>query len=504
MPRDNSVATLLEIKLTQGSLRGIRGLNLSFKYPISAVAGRNTSGKSTVLAIAACAYHNGEAGYLPSGRNKRYYTFSDFFVQSLNEQVPSGIVLKYQFLHNNWRRLQPGPGTQKRTKRVGGRWSNYPARVERNVIYFGVQRVVPHFERTTPKSYRSYFANQKLDDTHRQRICAIAGRIIGRTYTTFEKHSHSRYVLPIVTSNAIRYSGFNMGAGETAVFEILVTLFEAGRGSLLVIDELELGLHEQAQIRLVDELKELCKEFHCQVICSTHSYTVLSSLPPEGRFFLESVGTDTIVTAQISANYASGKLRGSNPGELDIFVEDGVAESILRVGIPHRLRQRVNIKPIGSSNAVMRGLATRYLEEKENCLCVLDGDKRGANNIAAFEGYTETRARKSRDELRSWGKERLTYLPSNYAPERWLLSACSELGDKSGLSRSWRVEDAQRVDDWIRSALDQTPHNELPTLSRESGFATDQVVADLVQFLLIHRPETFDDVGQCIVRCLEG
>ena len=119
MRRDNSVATLLEIKLTDGSLRGIRDLNLSFKYPISAVAGRNASGKSTVLALAACAYHNREDGYHPQGRKQTYYTFSDFFVQSPNESVPSGIVLRYQFLYNNWRGHEPGPRYQIRTKRVG-------------------------------------------------------------------------------------------------------------------------------------------------------------------------------------------------------------------------------------------------------------------------------------------------------------------------------------------------------------------------------------------------
>ena len=54
--------------------------------------------------------------------------------------------------------------------------------------------------------------------------------------------------------------------GESAVFEILTALFEAGKGSLLIIDELELGLHEQAQIRFVYELKELCKEYRCQVV----------------------------------------------------------------------------------------------------------------------------------------------------------------------------------------------------------------------------------------------
>ena len=40
-----------------------------------------------------------------------------------------------------------------------------------------------------------------------------------------------------------------MGAGENAIFTILIELFSAGEGALLVIDEIELGLHEEAHVR---------------------------------------------------------------------------------------------------------------------------------------------------------------------------------------------------------------------------------------------------------------
>ena len=502
MHNDNSVATLMAIKMSEGSLRGISDFLLSFKYPITALAGRNTTGKSTVLAMAACAYHNLKTGYLPAGRSKPYYTFSDFFVQYRDEESPSGIVIKYGILYNKWRNQDPGIAFQRRIKRTGGRWNNYNRRVRRNVIYFGIQRVVPHYERTTHKSYRSSFVDQKLDETHRNSICSIASRIIGRTYSKFERHSHSKYVLPIAESGDIRYSGFNMGAGETAVFEILVSLFEAGKGTLLIIDELEIGLHEEAQVRLIRELKELCNDLHCQIICSTHSHAILSSLPPEGRFFLERVGTGTIVESEISADYACGKLRGLNTGELDIFVEDTVASSVLHSGIPHRLRQRVNIKVIGSSSAVMRALSTRYLENSDRCLCVLDGDKSSDNNVGLFARYTEGQFRSSEDEMRSWATDRLAYLPSSLTPEKWLLSACNDLEDKSHLARSWGVDEARHVDDWIGAALSEASHNELYHVCRESGVSEDQIVADLVRFVLVQRPDTLNCVTQVIDRHL--
>lgn len=500
MKNDDSVATLLQIKLARGMLRGLHPFSLKLEYPIAAIAGENGTGKSTLLAMAACAYHNKTDGYLPIGRKKPYFTFSDFFIQSHGETPPQGINLGYQILYNNWRGGKAGALWQSRKKRVGGKWNNYDKRVRRNVVYFGVQRVVPHYERSTHKSYRVRFRNDSLDEEHRQKICTIASRILGKTYDTFEKHTHSKYYLPVATCGDVRYSGFNMGAGESAVFEILMALFEAGKGSLLIIDELELGLHERAQIRFVHELKKLCKELHCQVICSTHSHVVLNALPPEGRFFLETTNNRTLVTSQVSPDYACGKLRGSNVGELDVFVEDDVAASILELGIPHHLRQRVKIVPIGSSNAVIRMMASRYLEGKDSCLYVLDGDKRSvhASNISRFREYAENRFRKSKKEMECWAKQRLTYLPSKETPERWLVTSCKKIKEKSSLAQTWRLQDAGILEDWLDNALREPTHSEFYALSQESQLPEDRIIGDLLRFLLSSKPKTLDDISNRI------
>ena len=76
---DLSKALLRKIHLTEGSLRGVNSLNIDFTYPISAFAGVNGAGKSTILAMACCAYHAKTDGYKLPKRKKSYYTFSDFF-----------------------------------------------------------------------------------------------------------------------------------------------------------------------------------------------------------------------------------------------------------------------------------------------------------------------------------------------------------------------------------------------------------------------------------------
>ncbi len=490
MKNDLSRRTLRRIRLTSGKLRGLNAFDMSMTYPITAIAGENGSGKSTLLAIAACAYHNTPSGYKSEARRNAYYTFSDFFIQSRHETPPEGIEIWYEFLHNRWRGGEVGPRWQARRKKVGGKWNNYNSRVRRNVIYCGIQRAVPHYERSTHKSYHGHFWLDTLDEAHRQEICAIAGRIIGKTYHSFEKHTHSKYSLPIATSGTVRYSGFNMGAGEGAVFEILSSLFSSGKGSMLIIDELELGLHEQAQMRAIEELKVLCEKLHCQIICSTHSHVVLEALPPEGRFFLEATGNRTTITPGISASHACGKLRGKNIGELSLFVEDNVAAMLLQLGLPHSLRQRVNILPIGSADALLRLMASRYLETRDNFICVLDGDKRNRDNKnkSGFRKYAETKFRESEEEMKLWADKHITYLPSNTTPEKWLICSCHEIENKAPLAMAWGIEDIDLINEAFARALGEANHREFHMLSDEIHLPEERVIGDLVRFLLRSTP----------------
>lgn len=160
---DNTRQSLVAIELARGRMRGLAPFRLEIGYPILAIAGANGSGKSTLLAMAACAFHNEETGVCPPDRKQTYYTFSDFFVQSAGEIGPEGVEIthyifsgSHRFLHGI-RRFVPAIYKQTRRKREGGKWNNYDRRIPRNVIYFGVQRVVPYYERSTHKSYRASF-----------------------------------------------------------------------------------------------------------------------------------------------------------------------------------------------------------------------------------------------------------------------------------------------------------------------------------------------------------
>lgn len=460
---DVTRGTLLCIRIVNGKIRGLHDLDIPFRYPITAVAGRNGSGKTTILAIAACGYHNRPNGYRLPGRKHPYYTFSDFFIQTADEIPLSGILIGYEFLYNKWRITKQFPDSvgrrwQTRRKMPWGRWNNYDRRMARPVVYLGFERVVPHAEKSVSKSYRALFRRVEArgweEDVH-----TIVGRILGTDYTDFEYRQHSKYHLPVVMCRGNRYSGFNMGAGEDALFEIISTIMDSPEGSLFVIDEIELGLHEDAQARLIEELKGLCEKRHLQVICATHSPKILECLPPEGRIFLDRVGDSTQVIPCISTAYATGKLSGRPNIELDVLVEDEAARLIVEIALPTEVRSRVNVMPVGSSTAVMRHLAARHRENRPPEVCVLlDGDKRQSRETQVGQFLSAIERSNDQEETRTWAEERLGFLPGEEWPEAWVLSQRSER-TYDRLQSEFNIPRAA-VDDILGAARRAGKHNE--------------------------------------------
>ncbi|OPY76060.1 MAG: hypothetical protein A4E65_03291 [Syntrophorhabdus sp. PtaU1.Bin153] len=507
-PNDKTRATLLRMELQEGQLRGLNRFEMEFKYPVSVIAGKNGCGKSTILALGACGYHNNKDGFKLASRKFPYYTFSDFFLQTDEEVPPEGIRIGYHILFDRWKKTQDlpdgvGVGHQARIKKKGGKWNKYSRRVRRDVVFFGIERVVPHSEKSVSRSYRRAFA-----ETDRQgwegSVRKVVSKILGSSYDAFWHKEYGKYHLPMVKAHDTTYSGFNMGAGENALFEIFSTIFAWPKGTLVIIDEIELGLHEEAQTRLIAEMKEVCNERHIQVICTTHSMSIIKSVPPEARFFVERFEDKTVVTPGISPSFAGGKLAGENSNELDIFVEDGRAKNIVQSFLSHDIRTRVNVLPIGSAAAVVRQLAARYKDiKKGECLGILDGDK--STKLGQHHGLfiRELESPKNETLAREWINERLVALPGDSWPESWLLSQCEETADDQLADQLSTTK--ERLGEAIKKANLAGKHDELYALSHELGHDEngDFVCQTLCRHVAIKRPESFDHLRACIRNLLK-
>lgn len=472
---DLSKALLRGIYLQEGSIRGVNSLEISFNYPITAFAGINGAGKSTILALSCCAYHAKEDGFKLPKRKNPYYTFSDFFIQHVEEIPPQGVEIYYSIAHDNWVKSERVPdgkgiGGQIRKKKKGGKWNDYDRRVNKCVVFLGIERIVPHSERSQSRSYSKVFKDVKAKGWEKK-VKDTVGFILGKTYDDFRYLEHARYSLPLVKVGKLTYSGFNMGAGENALFEIFSTIYSCGEKSLLVMDEIELGLHARAQRLFMNKLKEVCKETGTQVICTTHSKEIFECLPDDARYFVETVGGQTRITSGISPEFAFSKMGANTPKELDIFIEDEIARAILEANLPASTRSRVKISVIGSATAISRQLAARYVSGDERpAIAIFDGDQvaKGKANLEHAKKMAENPAA----DFNAWFGAKVSYLPGDTWPEAWLVQKAKEA--REVISEVLSLTDVHEADAVLESARLAGKHREFFEMGRQVGLSEQQ------------------------------
>lgn len=100
---------------------------------------------------------------------------------------------------------------------------------------------------------------------------------------------------------------------------------------LILLDEVEIGLHPSAQQRLVIYLQDVSREYNACVFISTHSPSVLSKIK-KGKIFLLRSDRESGVIRTISdcgAAYAIRATKDMNGYDRVIFVEDELAKKII-------------------------------------------------------------------------------------------------------------------------------------------------------------------------------
>lgn len=501
---DFSKALLRKINLKNGVLRGLTSFSISLDYPITAIAGRNGAGKSTILAMACCAYHNKKNGFKLKGRRQSYYTFSDFFIQHAEEIPPQGINISYLIAHNHWKKSNRFPdgiglGLQTRKKRKGGKWNDYASRVHSNVVFLGIDRIVPHSERSPSKSYSKVFKDSAVKGWEKK-VADIVGYIIGKKYDNLRYLEYSKYTLPIVECGGTKYSGLNMGAGENALFEIFRIIYSCGEGSLLAIDEIELGLHIDAQRKLIRKLKESCLENKIQIICTTHSKEIFDALPPDARKYIEWINGTTVITDGISPDFAMAKLGALEHKELDILLEDGVASNILAFALPTNIRQRIRSISVGSASALSRQLAAAYArKEARQILAIFDGDQKKfeKDNLSHARSMAELTDKK----FEGWFKDHISYLPGETWPEAWLIQRNK---DHSASLADLIVADEDTIVAVMEHGLQAGKHNEFIEIAKHLGLEKYQCIQYFMINLRNNDPATFAELITSVSEALKN
>lgn len=369
-------APLRSVAVGGGSgLRGLDGLLVPFRYPVTAICGANGVGKSTVLALCALAYQSPDGWFVHRGltqpqhadATRSNYTFQDFFVQAHGDAPIVGVTV-------TWRYERSGGELSAAVTKNAQRWNGYASRPIRSVHFLPLGRIMPAHEITgvrsafvTPPSAAELVS---LNDASRAELSYI----MGREYGAADIQRARRWTLQRCVAGS-SYTAFNMGGGESCMIALLHLLQSLPDGGMLVVEEIEAGLHPQAQARLAERLVRVALRRRIQIICTTHSEVFLDALPRPARLLLRRHANEHVAFESPSTRFALADMSGRVQPELVIYCEDFVAAVLIEEALPAHVRSRVRIRDVGSSATVVRQ-AVSHVRSGLGIpqLCVLDGD----------------------------------------------------------------------------------------------------------------------------------
>lgn len=246
-----------------------------------------------------------------------------------------------------------------------------------------------------------------------------------------------------------------MAAGERAVLRLARDIAQA-KEALVLIDEVEAGLHPWVQQLLMIELQELALRNDLQVIVTSHSSVVLDSVPPFGRIFLDRDDDGRVTVRRPYRDVIQQALYGRSGESLNVLCEDEAAEGILN-GIfdyllPQKRMERESVRvgrDTGAGEFPAHAAAFRKFGRIEDFIFVLDGDRR--------DGGAERKIRKqARHDVP------VLYLPGDHGPEVWVWDrlrqtkdiAAAELGGAPG-DLSNRMENLDSLYDSASGGLSE-------------------------------------------------
>lgn len=346
-------------RLTLVKVRQFRDREILFDFPVTALVGPNGGGKTTILGAAGLIYK--------AVKPRRFFAKSGKYDASMQDWT-----IEYDLIDQDLGRTS----VQRTASFRRARWNRDS--LDREVEVFGVMRTVPATERAElAKALGAGFSARRENELLPE-VAAKAEWVLGKQLAGFSRLSlddADRVTLLSAKTPGGNYSEFHFGAGEASVIRMILKIEAAPDNSLILIEEIENGLHPVATRRMVEYLLDAAKRKHAQVIFTTHSNEALAPLPGEaiwasfkgevmqGRLDIQSLRT----------------LTGETSALLAVYVEDRFAEAMVSTAlrVSRVPLDGIKIHGMGGEANARRANEHRNSDPAGNfkSVCVLDGDQ---------------------------------------------------------------------------------------------------------------------------------
>ncbi|AMA09443.1 AAA family ATPase [Picosynechococcus sp. PCC 73109] len=323
------------------NVKGIRSLD--FEIPSGGVwilTGLNGTGKSTMLATLY--------------RIRNSYAFQKFFRTSpLADRVDLYDDASINYEING----------QSVTYRYGGqRWRASPranSTILGNFPYSTVSYIEANSERIEP--FADEIAPNRLrdasDDIKEFLVTVLADNKWNnlKFVNTRRGRGNEAFLIPYRPGRGYAYKYYSeksFSLGELCILRLAKRISEIQNDGLVLIDEIEMALHPQAQVRLLEKLRSVSHDKNTTVIFSTHSASIVKSAGRRNLIHLVNMGENRIEVirnpypAQILGDIAFDDELGA---DFVFFVEDKQAKLLLEQMIQEYLaiaNPDINYQPL--------------------------------------------------------------------------------------------------------------------------------------------------------------
>ena len=353
------------------------------KSPITAIVGKNGTGKTTLLHLAGCSYASDSKGK----------SFNQFIPESQKDHMPDDS--RYGFTYVNNIENENNFVWYEKRHEWDRRGKNNRAR--RELLFIGFSKTIANVS-----VFKNYFditdkaLNVRLNSIGTNtisldnKIISKISEIVGKNYSSIERRNDQYSLLCENCYGYIidgQYSDFACGAGEISIIRMLDLIYNAPLNTLIIIDEPEVAIHPSVQYKLLKIFMELALSKNMQFIFTTHSYFILKYLNPDSILLLKNNNDNKIISQNVNSSVAFQNISEQNIYKLEAFVEDSIAADILNTIFKNDVSIRDQIKITkaisdGWVSFIQREMPLRFYnwklyEQKDlRPVLVLDGDVR--------------------------------------------------------------------------------------------------------------------------------
>ena len=420
------------VKVEFTKLKRLKDVSIEFpEKGVVALMGENGIGKSTVLHALACVYRPHEHLQVKKWDVGSWWT--DWFVPHTGNFWDGSVV-----------RVQFSDSLNATVYSKEDRWQ--PRRMYRRERYnrfIGLQSCMPHIEAESQKTRFEYaITDLDLSAAKQATLVHAASGILNRQYIAVKRGSKGaglrRFLVATVSQGSppveSSYTSHYMGAGEYKVLKLIQEVLAAPPGGLLLIEELEVSIHEAALRRLVLWMIQQANEKDLQIIFSTHwppivdfaEDVAIRTLHPTPQKVLCINGYRPMALHRMSGDEADRRV-------ITVWVEDPLAMRVVQqICAELGILPNVEMRPFGAIDNAFSVAAVLELEARNpnKNLVVTDGDRyptvdeKLVQLKRALSGTGEALVQAQSQAVR-WFSQFEPLLPDGQRvkPERFLLAA---------------------------------------------------------------------------------